>query len=165
MSHLEFQESLVRSLAELHVSCTKTGSGGKPFSKAINIDHRMRKSCPPSQCVYCTITQQGKYRTTRACSGYKVPLCFHDRDCFVKWHSRDFSEERSKYLSSSHEKTRGRPKGSSVPKGRGKRRSGKWQTLVAKIYTFGTVYFLHIFVLMYVNHINLISGFDIVSVL
>ena len=126
MSHLEFRESLVRSQAELHVSCTKTGSGGRPVSKAINIDHRMRKSGPPCQCVYCSITQQGKNPTTRACSGCKVPLCFRDRDCFVKWHNQDFAEERSKYLSTPHEKTRGRPKGSTVPKGRGKIRNRKW---------------------------------------
>ena len=109
----------------------KYGRGGRPLTKSVSIDHRMIKMSLVRQCVYCMTTTKEKHRTTRQCKECQVPLCFQKRDCFTKWHDRRFAALREAWLAKPPHETRpkgkgGRPKGSSVPRGRGKRKRRNW---------------------------------------
>ena len=128
LSHYEFRENLVRSLC-----CTATPDysilvGKRQQSTAsINVDHRLVRMKTMRQCVYCSLVHKEKHRTTRQCAECEVPLCFQSRDCFTKWHGRRFAQTREAWLARpEREMPRGCPKGSTVPKGRGKRKRKNW---------------------------------------
>ena len=125
LSHYEFREHLVRSLCSTNVRL----SGGQTSRKStsINIDHRLVRMDMMRQCVYCKLVTKEKHRSTRKCAECDVPLCFQSRDCFTKWHGRKFTQTREAWLEKPQKHVpKGRPKGSTVTKGRGKRKRKNW---------------------------------------
>ena len=79
ISHFKFRECLVRNLAHLQTNQTfspQYQAGGRLYSKGVNIEHRLSKSGSPRQCTYCSITQQGRNRSTRVCSSVMCHFVF-----------------------------------------------------------------------------------------
>ena len=129
MSQYLFRETLVRSLCGVHtIGIPPVSRQGRSSTSGINVDHRLEKMGSMRQCVYCKIVHNINHRTTRECRECQVPLCFQSRSCFAKWHHRNFMKQREAWFATLKQPTtsRGRPKGSVKPKGRGKRKVKKW---------------------------------------
>ena len=140
LSHFGFRENLVRSLSGIilesprHTSQNEAVHGilQKRTTGCSLLDH-YPQPISRSQCIYCKITDNGIHTTTRQCKTCQVPLCFMERDCFLKWHKPSFQSIRKKcrkkYLKSlttTSPSKRGRPQGSTVTKGKGKRKKKGW---------------------------------------
>ena len=82
-------------------------------------------------CVYCNIKYGVRRQTTRQCRKCEAPVCTFVRNCFEKFRKESFKEERIKWLTNKSvpKGTRvhtGRPKGSTIQRGRGKRKRKNW---------------------------------------
>ena len=142
MKHYEFHKRLVRYLSVFSTSsCTREAestrkestreaeSAGKEStsSQCLLLEHQPVQERSP--CAYCKLTQGKTHYTTRQCKQCKSPLCFRDRDCFVQWHDSSFTVHREEWLRGIDLPTQrkpGRPVGSAVTKGKGKRKKKRW---------------------------------------
>ena len=160
----------MRSLCGVHTVDIPSLSrrGGRPSNSGINVDHRLERMGSMHQCVYCNIVHKVNHRTTRKCRECQVPLCFRSRDCFTNWHHRNFTKQREAWFAAPKQPTsRGRPKGSVKPKGRGKRLTciKEWISLIAMLsYTvFVTVYiqasWFSSSILMFIEQVHLLLLF------
>ncbi len=128
MSHYIFRETLVRQLCKIEVSICQTVAGRKSDP---TIEHRSERMPTGKDCVYCRIQYGVRRRTSRMCSKCEAPLCLLARNCFKKFHQINFTEKRNQWLlskrvSSPSSELPGRPMGTTVPKGRGRRKRKNW---------------------------------------
>ena len=128
MSHFTFRETLVRQLCHIQVSLHQSVAGRKCDT---TIEHRSERMPKGRDCVYCKLVHGVRRRTTRQCIKCDAPLCLLARNCFQKFHQQNFREERSKWLQSKSipreaPVPKGQPQGSTISKGRGKRKRKNW---------------------------------------
>ena len=130
MSHLIFRETIVRQLCDIQITVHQSVAGKKPASISQHSSLKMKK---PKDCVYCRIVYQKRRRTTRRCYKCDAALCLQARNCFRKFHQARFDEIRNEWLRtkpvppiSTSSEPRGRPVGSTISKGRGKRKCRNW---------------------------------------
>ncbi len=128
LSHFNFRETLVRQLCHIEISLHQSLAGRKCDP---TVEHRSVRMHKGKDCVYCKITSGTRRRTTRQCSKCEAPLCLLARNCFHKFHQSSFTEKRNTWLKSKSipkhsAELIGRPKGSKVQKGRGKRKRKNW---------------------------------------
>lgn len=130
MSHYTFRETLVRQMCNIEITISQSVAGRKPDT---TIEHRSERMVKGSDCVYCKLVHGVRRRTTRQCVKCQAPLCLLARNCFQKFHQESFREERNSWLQhkslaepSTTSSAKGRPKGSTVQKGRGKRKKRNW---------------------------------------
>ena len=134
LSHYKFREKLARSLSNTtYISGfddsqdEEDSSTDESGSELLLSEHHITTLDKRSHCVYCKVANNEMHYTTRQCAKCKAPLCFRDRNCFVKWHNCGFLESRKQWKSSLQVQPRvGRPLGSQVTKGKGKRKKKKW---------------------------------------
>ena len=130
LSHYKFRENLVRSLSGV-IPESPLSAESKPdsSSQCSLLEHYPVMLTQRARCVYCKITNQATHFTTRNC---KTPLCFIDRDCFLKWHEPSSKAVRKNWLKQTvvaNSPKRGRPPGSTKTKGRGKRKRKRWYNI------------------------------------
>ena len=89
------------------------------------------------QCAYCKLASNEVHYTTQQCVECKAPLCFRDRNCFIKWHDSSFAASRKTWKTQQLllQPKVGCPLGSTVTKGRGKRkeRVGKAVNMIVHV--------------------------------
>lgn len=135
LSHYQFREKLARSLSntryvpsfdDTHDAVSSTCSDDD--LDFLLSEHQFALMGKRSYCAYCKLANNEMHYTTRQCAECQVPLCFRDRNCFVNWHDSTFSASRKewKVQGSSLQPTVGRPSGSIVKKGRGRRKRKRW---------------------------------------
>ena len=134
VSHFRFRENLVRALCQTPDPVYPSpGSGGRP-AKDFTLKHYLTRTKGNRDCIYCKIVHGVRSRTTRECAECRVPLCFTgDKDCFVKYHHRNFRQRRqsleedrqrraTRVVKSTPSRPVGRPVGTVKCRGRGKRK-------------------------------------------
>lgn len=134
LSHYKFRENLVMSLSGIIPESpryTKSYLADKPVlsSHCSLLEHYPVMLTQRAQCVYCKVIDQATHFTTRKCRKCKIPLCFIDRDCFLKWHDPSFDAAKKDWLKRTviaKSPKRGRPPGSTKTKGKGKRKRKRW---------------------------------------
>ena len=133
LSHYHFEENLVRSLSGLIPESPRYTEvqRGICSSQCLLLEHYPLTLPQRSQCVYCKIIEKTTHFTTRQCKKCRIPLCFIERNCFLKWHEPSFTQKRKEWLrvrgATEITKTkRGRPTGSTKLKGKGKRKRKAW---------------------------------------
>ena len=138
LTHYTFRETLVKSLSSTDTVTLNSGdpvnvdnhsTDAEDSEDDISFEHHQFVSIDKaSPCIYCKLQHKKTSRTTKKCGKCKVPLCFKSRDCFFKWHSSNFTTARKEWLQSntSFRPRVGRPLGSKVSKGKGKRKRKGW---------------------------------------
>ena len=119
---------LVRQLCHIEVSLHLSVAVRECDPSIGHIPSRLQKV---KDCVYCKLTSGVGRQTTRHCRKCEAPLCVFTRECFQKFHNSNFMDERTKRLTKKSATPTeaaqvGRPKGSKVEKGRGKRKRKNW---------------------------------------
>jgi len=153
LSHYNFREKLVKCLCGIVDDnatvveentaevCEETSSESDNTSLEI---HQFAHLSKPSPCIYCKLVYKESWHTTKECRECKAPLCFRDRDCYFKWHSSAFTEERKKCNLIAIQLKVGRPLGSAIAKGKGKRKKKDGRTCNNKAFYKGiTNYVCH----------------------
>ena len=102
LSHYQFRENLVRSLSGVipesaHYTESHLGVRHTSSSECSLLEHYLMLLTQRSQCVYCKI-EKSTHFTTRQCKKCQIPLCFIERDCFLKWHEPSFRPIWKKWL-------------------------------------------------------------------
>ena len=140
MSHYDFREKLVISLSGIppvsishhKETCTEVRDStvveSSDSGQCLLLKHQPFTVTERSRCIYCKLTQGTTHFTTRQCKECHTPLCFRDWDCFIKWHDSSFAAKREEWLSGalSAQIKPGRPIGTTITKGRGKRKRKRW---------------------------------------
>ena len=133
---ISYQQFRKKLLQELCLTTLDTAaipwSGGRPAGD-ITTKHYMVRCGGNPNCVYCKFTHGKRSRTTRICVTCGIPLCFTgDKDCFEKYHHRNFQRHRELIAKKYQRRTQvkrtklGRPTGSVKKKGRGKQKKLNW---------------------------------------
>ena len=115
---------LVRQLCHIEVSLHLSVAVRECDPSIGHIPSRLQKV---KDCVYCKLTSGVGRQTTRHCRKCEAPLCVFTRECFQKFHMDERTKRLTKKSATPTEAAQvGRPKGSKVEKGRGKRKRKNW---------------------------------------
>ena len=165
LSHYKFREKLARSLSNTTYIPSFDDSQGEEDSSTdesgsdlLLSEHHITTLDKRSHCVYCKVANNEMHYTTRQCAKCKAPLCFWDRDCFVKWHDCGFLESRKQWKKSSLQVQPrvGRPLGSQVTKGKGKRKKRKWWSGHHTLCLLSDLLILHVYTFLHVCMLSFI---------
>lgn len=133
LKHYEFRENLARCLSGISTSSHReVDRAGKEGTSCLLLEHQLIILPERAPCVYCKLSKNKTHYTTRQCKKCQSPLCFSDRDCFVQWHDASFRVSREEWLKGvpstdfPAKQKPGRPVGSTITKGRGKRKRKGW---------------------------------------
>ena len=128
VSHYDFCECITKSLCGVPAPRTATPTGGGRLSQSgINVEHRFVRIDSVCQCVYCNIVHKKNFHTTRMCGECNVHL-FPILRLFNEMASQKLCSNQRRWLRAkpSGSSCRGRPKGNTISKGRGKRKRKNW---------------------------------------
>ena len=132
MSHYKFREKLTISLSKTEYAPSSSNTldvdSTEDDSDFLLTEHQNVLMDKRLQCAYCKLESNEVHYTTRQCVECKAPLCFRDRNCFIKWHDSTFTASRKTWKTQQLllQPKVGRPLGSTVTKGRGKRKRKGW---------------------------------------
>jgi hypothetical protein len=129
LTHFAFRETLVRQLCCFEVGIQQSVSG--KIGVSTTTEHLPERLDKVKSCVYCRINLGIRSQTTRQCSTCEAPLCIYARNCYELFHLESFKSERMKWINSKTTPKAtpaavGRPKGTTVQKGKGKRKKRNW---------------------------------------